>query len=93
MNLLLIAIGGAVGSVCRYLLSSAVLRAAGTLFPAGTFAVNAVGCLVFGVVAGATYERLTLSGRRELVDWIEQAITPVERRSRARQAAAMIRGA
>lgn len=61
MNLLLIAIGGAVGSVCRYLLSSAVLRASGTLFPLGTFAVNAVGCLVFGVVAGVTYERMTLS--------------------------------
>jgi uncharacterized protein YdeI (YjbR/CyaY-like superfamily) len=38
------------------------------------------------------YERLTLSGRRELADWIESAVTPVERRSRARQAAAMIRG-
>ena len=38
------------------------------------------------------YERLTLSGRRELADWIEGAVTPVERRSRARQAAAMIRG-
>lgn len=61
MNLLLIAIGGAVGSVCRHLLSSAVLRATGTLFPLGTFVVNAVGCLVFGVVAGATYERLTFS--------------------------------
>ena len=38
------------------------------------------------------YERLTLTGRRELTDWIEGAETPVERRSRARQAAAMIRG-
>lgn len=38
------------------------------------------------------YERLTLSGRRELADWIEGAETPVGRRSRARQAAAMIRG-
>lgn len=38
------------------------------------------------------YERLTLSGRRELTDWIERAATPVGRRSRARQAAAMIRG-
>ncbi|HET6637819.1 MAG TPA: YdeI/OmpD-associated family protein [Gemmatimonadota bacterium] len=38
------------------------------------------------------YERLTLSGRRELSDWIESGVTPVERRSRARQAAAMIRG-
>lgn len=61
MNILLIAIGGAVGSVCRYLLTAAVLRAFGTLFPAGTFVVNAVGCLVFGVIVGATQERLTLS--------------------------------
>ena len=38
------------------------------------------------------YERLTLSGRRELSDWIESGVTPVGRRSRARQAAAMIRG-
>ncbi len=38
------------------------------------------------------YERLTLSGRRELTEWIESGVTPVERRSRARQAAAMIRG-
>jgi CrcB protein len=60
VNLLLIAIGGALGSVCRYLLSSAVLRALGTLFPAGTFVVNLVGCLVFGVIVGATQERLKL---------------------------------
>ena len=61
MNILLIAIGGAVGSVCRYLVSSAVLRALGTLFPAGTFVVNVVGCLVFGAVAGAAQSRITLS--------------------------------
>ena len=61
MNILLIAIGGAVGSVCRYLVSSAVLRALGTLFPAGTFVVNVVGCLVFGAVAGAAQARIALS--------------------------------
>lgn len=61
MNILLIAIGGAVGSVCRYLVSSAVLRALGTVFPAGTFVVNVVGCLVFGAVAGAAQARITLS--------------------------------
>ena len=61
MNILLIAVGGAVGSVCRYLLSSAVLRAADTLFPVGTFVVNVVGCLVFGAIAGATQERISLS--------------------------------
>jgi len=61
VNILLIAVGGAVGSVCRYLLSSAVLRAADTLFPVGTFVVNVVGCLVFGAIAGATQERISLS--------------------------------
>jgi CrcB protein len=59
--ILLIAIGGAIGSVCRYLLSSAVLRASGTLFPAGTFVVNVVGCLVFGAIAGATQARFSIS--------------------------------
>lgn len=38
------------------------------------------------------YERLNLAGRRELVEWIEGAATPTERRGRARQAADMIRG-
>jgi len=61
VNILLIAIGGALGSVCRYLLSSAVLRALGTLFPAGTFVVNVIGCLVFGAIAGVTQERVSLS--------------------------------
>ena len=61
VNILLIAIGGAVGSVCRYLLSSAVLRGLGTLFPAGTFVVNVVGCLVFGAITGAAQARITLS--------------------------------
>lgn len=61
MNILLIAIGGAVGSVCRYLLTSAVLRALGTLFPAGTFVVNVAGCLLFGLVTGLAQERVTLA--------------------------------
>lgn len=61
MNILLIAIGGAFGSVCRYLLSSAVLRASGTLFPAGTFVVNVLGCLVFGAIVGAAHERVSMS--------------------------------
>jgi CrcB protein len=60
VNLVLIAIGGALGSVARYLFSSAVLRATGSLFPAGTFAVNAVGCFVFGIVAGAAEQRVAL---------------------------------
>src|SRR6185295_14196794 len=66
VNLLLIAIGGAIGSVARYLLSTFVLRATGSLFPVGTFAVNAVGCFVFGVIAGAAEQRVALQPQMRL---------------------------
>jgi fluoride exporter len=61
VNLLLIAIGGALGSVARYLLSTFVLRVTGTLFPLGTFVVNVIGCLVFGAIAGAASQRVQLA--------------------------------
>jgi CrcB protein len=51
MIVLLIAIGGAVGSVARYLLGRAVQGALHLNFPTGTFVVNVVGCLVIGVLA------------------------------------------
>jgi len=61
MKLLSIAIGGALGSVARYLLSSALLRATGSLFPIGTFGVNFVGCVLFGAIAGAAEQRVQLA--------------------------------
>ncbi len=51
-NILLVAAGGAVGSVCRYLLSSVHVA----LFPWGTLTVNVLGSLLIGLLAG-------LSGR------------------------------
>lgn len=55
MNLLLIAIGGALGSVARYLSSEFFMRAAKIWqlpcnFPWGTFVVNVSGSLLAGVV-------------------------------------------
>ena len=61
MKLLLVAIGGALGSVARYAFSLSVQRASGTLFPIGTFAVNVVGCFVFGAIAGAAEQRVQLT--------------------------------
>ncbi len=61
MNLFLIAIGGAVGSVARYLFSSLVLRATGSLLPIGTFAVNLAGCVLFGCIMGAAQQRFNLT--------------------------------
>jgi len=51
MILLLIALGGAVGSVARYVLGRAVQVAFHPDFPVGTFAVNVAGCLLIGVLA------------------------------------------
>jgi CrcB protein len=61
LNLLAIAFGGALGSVARYLLSTFVLRVSGPVFPLGTFVVNVIGCLVFGALAGAATQRLSLA--------------------------------
>lgn len=52
-SILVVALGGAIGSVARYLLSTWVMqRATDWRFPIGTFLVNLVGCLVIGVLAG-----------------------------------------
>lgn len=59
MKILLIACGGALGSVLRYVVGVAVQRCTadatertlGTVFPVGTFAVNVIGCLLIGVLA------------------------------------------
>ena len=49
-----IAIGGALGSVARYGLSSLVAQGFGETFPWGTLLVNVSGSLVIGAFAGLT---------------------------------------
>lgn len=57
-RLLLVGLGGFLGSVSRYLLGGLVQRAApGLLFPIGTLAVNILGCLVIGFLAGLAETR------------------------------------
>lgn len=48
-NIALVAIGGAVGSVARYLVGIGALRLFGPDFPVGTLAVNIVGSFLMGV--------------------------------------------
>ena len=50
-HILLVAIGGALGSVSRYLIGLATLRWFGPNFPWGTLAVNIIGGLAIGVFA------------------------------------------
>ncbi|WP_338666659.1 fluoride efflux transporter CrcB [Pseudodesulfovibrio methanolicus] len=57
-KILYISLGGAAGALARYYLSGVVQRMAGGSFPAGTFAVNMAGCLLFGAVWGFFENRL-----------------------------------
>jgi fluoride exporter len=49
MILLLIALGGGVGSLLRYLIGGAIQRSSASGFPIGTTFVNVVGCFLVGV--------------------------------------------
>ncbi len=53
-----VALGGALGSVLRYLLANAVHTLWGRGFPYGTLTVNVLGCLVAGFVWATFIERL-----------------------------------
>jgi CrcB protein len=64
---LLVAVGGAAGSVARYALGGQTLRWFGPGWPYGTFAANLIGGLLIGLLAGylayrggADQERLRL---------------------------------
>jgi CrcB protein len=52
MMWLLVGIGGALGSMARYGVNQAANLWLPVGFPFGTFIVNAVGCAIFGVLAG-----------------------------------------
>ena len=45
---LLIAIGGALGSIARYWVGSTIAGRMGTRFPYGTFVINLTACLIIG---------------------------------------------
>jgi CrcB protein len=51
-TLLLVALGGMLGSVCRFLVSFGFLKYYPQLFPWPTFIVNLFGCLLMGIFWG-----------------------------------------
>ncbi len=51
-HILLVAVGGALGSVARYLTGLATLRWFGPGYPWGTLAVNLIGGFFMGILAG-----------------------------------------
>lgn len=66
MKMLLVAAGGAVGSMARYQIGAWILARTETWqFPLGTFIVNVLGCVIAGVLIGVAEYRdfLTLDLR------------------------------
>ena len=58
---ILIGLAGFVGTLARYWLSGVVARRYGETFPYGTFAVNALGCLLAGFLFCLMYDRFLTS--------------------------------
>ncbi len=51
-NILLVAFGGGLGSVARYLLSLYIVKNSNGTFPLATLVVNVFGCLLIGLLFG-----------------------------------------
>ncbi|MEL7027208.1 MAG: fluoride efflux transporter CrcB [Pseudomonadota bacterium] len=56
-NLIMVAIGGALGAMARYGLGIAVLRATGPGFPLGVMAANVIGSFLMGVFVVVAAQR------------------------------------
>ena len=66
-KLLLLGLAGGLGSLSRYGLSGLVQRLFGGSFPYGTFAVNVIGCFLFGLVWGILEERIVISPHTRII--------------------------
>ena len=66
-NVLLVALGGALGSVARYLLASGVQRLLpATALPYGILSANIIGCFLIGLLAGLGEARALFSPQARL---------------------------
>lgn len=62
-KLVLIAVAGAAGTLCRYGLAGVVQKMFDSSFAWGTVTVNLVGCLMFGLAWALAETRLNISGQ------------------------------
>jgi CrcB protein len=67
--ILIIWLGGGIGSVLRYLVQLGISKLVTVTFPAGTFLVNITGCFVIGLLYGLSgrYAALTSEWRLFLI--------------------------
>jgi len=56
-NIILVAVGGSLGTLARYGLSTYIARQVGPAFPWGTLVINLTGCFVIGLLFALGFER------------------------------------
>ena len=61
MNILFVLLGGSLGALCRYGVSTAAAKLYGDAFPWGTLCVNLVGCFLIGLAFALGVQRNVLS--------------------------------
>jgi CrcB protein len=66
-NLLLVAVGGAIGASLRHLVNIGAMRLVGSGFPWGTMAVNVAGSLAMGVFVEVLARRFNASNELRLL--------------------------
>lgn len=57
-QVLVIGLGGFLGSICRYGMSMLMNKWLGSVFPYGTMAVNLIGCFLMGILYGLLHKEL-----------------------------------
>ncbi len=57
-NILIVGLGGGLGSILRYLSQKMALRIYPIQFPWGTFTVNIIGCLLIGIFWGMNFKTI-----------------------------------
>ena len=66
-NLVYIALGGAVGSVLRYVIQSSIHKSFPNSYPYGTFVVNIIGCFLVGFLISWVAGKNNFSQQLELM--------------------------
>lgn len=66
-KILILAAGGALGTLARVGTVALSARLVGTVFPWGTFIVNAVGCFAFGFIFALSKHHLPMSANAKLL--------------------------
>ena len=65
-TILIVALGGAIGTVLRFLLSRSIQGSILSAFPYGTWAVNVLGCLLIGIFYALSARVAWVSGDMKL---------------------------